>query len=271
MKGRWLVVLVGLPLLLVVLLLCPPWATALLTCAIAAIAAYELLHVTDQKTELSVYVFTVISAIAHIFCIFFEQNGILGIIRWMLVTVLFFLAVLHYGKTTAIPFKQIATAIFGGIVFPTMYAYLPLLRSNDLYGRIYVLFPFAVAFIGDSFSMFGGKLFGKTKFSPFVSPNKTWAGAIAGAIGGALGLMLFGWIGALACHYNANYLLLALIGIVANLFGQLGDLSMSLIKRENGIKDFSHLFLGHGGMLDRFDSTMFILPILYYFINGGLL
>ena len=55
----------------------------------------------------------------------------------------------------------------------------------------------------------------------------------------------------------------ALVGVVANVFGQLGDLSMSLIKREAGIKDYSHIFLTHGGMLDRFDSTMFLSPVVY--------
>ena len=56
---------------------------------------------------------------------------------------------------------------------------------------------------------------------------------------------------------------LIVTGIVANLFGQLGDLSMSLIKREAGIKDYSHIFLTHGGVLDRFDSTLFIAPVVY--------
>ena len=56
---------------------------------------------------------------------------------------------------------------------------------------------------------------------------------------------------------------LAVIGIAANLFGQLGDLSMSLIKREAGIKDYSHIFLTHGGVLDRFDSTLFLSPVVY--------
>ena len=66
-------------------------------------------------------------------------------------------------------------------------------------------------------------------------------------------------------------LVLLLVGVVANLFGQLGDLSMSLIKREAGIKDYSHLFLTHGGMLDRFDSTMFIAPVVFFFVWSGLL
>ena len=65
--------------------------------------------------------------------------------------------------------------------------------------------------------------------------------------------------------------MLVLVGVVANVFGQLGDLSMSLIQREAGIKDYSHLFLTHGGMLDRFDSTMFIAPVVYFFVAGGIL
>ena len=68
-----------------------------------------------------------------------------------------------------------------------------------------------------------------------------------------------------------DYLMLVLVGVVANIFGQLGDLSMSLVKREAGIKDYSHLFLTHGGMLDRFDSTLFIAPVVWAAVCGGLL
>ena len=74
------------------------------------------------------------------------------------------------------------------------------------------------------------------------------------------------WLG-----YAPDYARLALVGAVANVFGQLGDLSMSLIKREAGIKDYSHLFLTHGGMLDRFDSTLFIAPVVWAAACGGLL
>ena len=70
------------------------------------------------------------------------------------------------------------------------------------------------------------------------------------------------WIAQKWLGYAPDYARLALVGAVANVFGQLGDLSMSLIKREAGIKDYSHLFLTHGGMLDRFDSTMFIAPVV---------
>jgi phosphatidate cytidylyltransferase len=65
--------------------------------------------------------------------------------------------------------------------------------------------------------------------------------------------------------------MLALVGAVSNLFGQLGDLSTSLIKREHGVKDYSRLSLTHGGVLDRFDSTLFIAPVVYIFVNCGVI
>ena len=88
-------------------------------------------------------------------------------------------------------------------------------------------------------------------------------------LGGALGLVLWGAVAHAWLGYAPNYLQLAQYGALANVVGQLGDLSLSLIKREAGVKDFSHLFLTHGGMLDRFDSTLFIAPWLYLFVCAG--
>ena len=97
-------------------------------------------------------------------------------------------------------------------------------------------------------------------------------GLVTGAvIGSALGMLLLGFIGQRWLGYAPDYLELVKVGAGANLFGQLGDLSMSLIKREAGIKDYSHLFLTHGGMLDRFDSTLFIAPVVWAAVCGGLL
>ena len=235
MLQRWLVVLIGLPLLLAALLLCPDWATVIVVCGIAAAAAYELLHTAGKKVPKCVYAATILAAVALEWVIydehtwqFYEGYQSMGMIRILcvplvLVTFLFFIAVKSYGKPDAMPFADVATAIVGGIVFPLMYSSIFLLRMDPEYGRMYVLLPFCVAFIGDSLSMYGGMLFGKRKMAPSV-----------------------------------------------NAIGQLGDLSMSLIKREVGIKDYSHIFLTHGGMLDRFDSTLFIAPWLYLFVCAGL-
>ena len=282
MLQRWLVVLIGLPLLLAALLLCPDWATVIVVCGIAAAATYELLHTAGKKVPKCVYAATILAAVAlewviydeHIWQ-FYEGYQSMGMIRILcvplvLVTFLFFIAVKSYGRPDAMPFADVATAIVGGIVFPLMYSSIFLLRMDPEYGRMYVLLPFCVAFIGDSLSMYGGMLFGKRKMAPSVSPHKTWAGAIAGLLGGALGLVLWGVVAHAWLGYEPDYLSLALAGLATNAIGQLGDLSMSLIKREVGVKDYSHIFLTHGGMLDRFDSTLFIAPWLYLFVCAGL-
>ena len=282
MLQRWLVVIIGLPLLLAALLLCPDWVTVIVVCGIAAAAAYELLHTAGKKVPKCVYAFTILTAVALEWVIydahtwqFYDGYQSVDMIRILcvplvLLTVLFFIAVKSYGTPNAMPFADVAAAMMGGAAFPMMYSTIFLLRMDPQYGRMYVLLPFCVAFIGDSLSMYGGMLFGKRKMAPHVSPHKTWAGAIAGLLGGALGLVLWGVVAHAWLGYEPDYLSLALAGLAANAIGQLGDLSMSLIKREAGVKDYSHIFLTHGGMLDRFDSTLFIAPWLYLFVCAGL-
>ncbi len=288
MLQRWLVAIVGLPLLLAVLLVCPAWATMLLVCAIAGVAAYELLHVAGKNASRAVYAWTILAAVLQVMLVYKERwwyyvDGViptgssfhapydtLWTIPWLLTVVLFFFAIITYGKPNAVPFSTVAAGIVGGAVFPMMYSCLVLLRMHEEFGRVYVLAPFVIAFLGDSFSMYFGMWWGKKKLTP-VSPNKTWAGFWGGPVGSALGMLLLGFIGSRWLGYPANYPLLALVGVVGNLLGQLGDLSTSLIKREAGIKDYSHLFLTHGGMLDRFDSTMFIAPVVYLFVSIGMI
>ena len=277
MKQRWLVVAIGLPLLLLVLLACPQWATALLVCAISGVAAYELLHVAGKNVPKGVYALTVAAAAAYEVLAYYSEWTFFGtiqtvtVLRWAFLMLLFFTAVHRFGREEPFAFSTLCTAAVGGIVFPAMYSCIFLLRMDENYGKLYVLAPFCVAFVGDALSMYFGMWFGKRKMAPHVSPHKTWAGAIGGPIGSALALVLLGVVGKAWLGYAPNYLMLILVGVVANIFGQLGDLSMSLVKREAGIKDYSHLFLTHGGMLDRFDSTLFIAPVVWAAVCGGLL
>lgn len=277
MKQRWLVVAIGLPLLLLVLLACPAWATMLLVCAIAGIAAYELLHTAGKNVPTSIYLLTVTVAAAYEVLLYYSEWTFFGtiqtvtVLRWAFLMLLFFTAVHRFGGERPFAFSTLCAAVVGGMVFPAMYSCIFLLRSYADFGRVYVLAPFFIAFAGDALSMYFGMWFGKRKMAPHVSPHKTWAGGIGGPIGSALAMLLLGLIAQKWLGYAPDYARLALVGAVANVFGQLGDLSMSLIKREAGIKDYSHLFLTHGGMLDRFDSTMFIAPVVYFFVAGGIL
>ena len=269
MKQRLLVAAIGVPLLILVLVFLPPLATGILVAAIAGAAAYELLH-TACKRPNELYGLTILYAALTALMVFSITAVKSLAIDWpqimypaaafLYLMGLFFFAVRTHGTEHAIPFTDVAVCLVAAFLFPAMYGCIALLRSI---GPAFVLMPFVVAFIGDSFSMLGGMAFGHKKFAPNVSPNKTWAGFIAGPIGSALGMVLLCLVYKWVWSMELPIWYFALVGIVANFFGQLGDLSTSLIKREAGIKDYSHIFLTHGGVLDRFDSILFIAPVVY--------
>jgi len=146
-----------------------------------------------------------------------------------------------------------------------MALFYPLIRiTPDPLGGLMALLAFLIAYLGDTFAYFIGVLFGKHKLAPEVSPKKTWEGAIAG---------LFGSIGGAALLFYAGGALTGLelpplwhfipLGLVGGIAGQLGDLSASMVKRFCGVKDFGTLFPGHGGMLDRLDSVLFVAYVVF--------
>lgn len=128
-------------------------------------------------------------------------------------------------------------------------------------GAALVFFPLVTTWICDTAAMFGGKAIGGPKLAPTISPGKTRAGGLAGLVGGGM----IGGLFALAIFPSVDIRLgpLPAVGMAVLLatVGQLGDLVESLLKREAGVKDSSALIPGHGGVLDRFDSLYFVLPI----------
>lgn len=122
--------------------------------------------------------------------------------------------------------------------------------------------------VGDIFAMqVGGRVKGP-KLCPAVSPNKTISGAIGGLCGSLLAAIIVGIMASALCHSSAKLLLppwyaYLILGLIGGVVSQLGDLCFSLIKRHSGIKDYSHLFPGHGGMLDRLDSILFMAMVVF--------
>ena len=136
-----------------------------------------------------------------------------------------------------------------------IYAFAPFLMLTilgfDSEGELYIIFVLMTAFITDICAMQAGKYFGKHKLTK-ISPNKTIEGSIGGIVGAMIVCGIFG------LFIGAPFLFMTLIGAVCSIFAQLGDLFASAIKRYCGIKDFSNLIPGHGGILDRFDSVIFV-------------
>ena len=131
-----------------------------------------------------------------------------------------------------------------------------------LYNTSIKLFPliFIGAWVTDTFAYFTGFFFGKHKLIPSVSPKKTVEGAIGGSLATTIVYGVYAW---LMTNDVKTTVILTLVGLVASIVSQMGDLSASLIKRHWGIKDYGSLFPGHGGVLDRFDSILAVSAFLY--------
>jgi len=124
-----------------------------------------------------------------------------------------------------------------------------------------VFFPLAITWICDTAAMYGGKLIGGPKLSPVVSPGKTRSGAISGLVGGILAAVIYNRVALEPSGFSIGDLAAAAVGAVLSVVAQVGDLAESLFKREVGVKDSSGLIPGHGGVLDRFDSLYFVVPV----------
>ena len=155
--------------------------------------------------------------------------------------------------TTKDAFYLLGIVLLLGIVFNIFI----IIRNRGLYLFFYLIL---IPIITDTFAMLGGKYFGKHKLCPKLSPKKTWEGSIAGLIFGTIVGVLFYIF--LVGDFNIRTIFMTMILSCA---GQIGDLVMSKIKRENDIKDFSNIMPGHGGILDRLDSTMFVF-LTYMFL-----
>ena len=155
---------------------------------------------------------------------------------------------------------------FFGICYVVMFLmFAPIIRENLPNGKLLIWFVFFIAWGTDIFAYFIGKHFGKHKLTQ-ISPNKSIEGCIAGIIGALIMLIIYTAICNNVFSMEINYLYVAFITILLSILSQVGDLAASSIKRYCDIKDFSDLIPGHGGMLDRIDSVLFILPFAYFLL-----
>ena len=137
------------------------------------------------------------------------------------------------------------------------------------HGLFLLLFAMFCAWMSDVFAYFGGRFFGKHKLAPKISPKKTIEGVISGALGCIVAnVILYAVFDNLVfAEPHNNYLAIVLMSVPLSLIGVCGDLTFSALKRNYEIKDFSNLVPGHGGVMDRFDSEVFVLVALYAIIN----
>lgn len=163
--------------------------------------------------------------------------------------------------------EEVAVAFMMSISIPLSLSSLLFIREQYKdFGYVavfYTLLALGAAWLADSGAYFAGRLFGKHKLAPTVSPKKTVEGSVGGVLMNIICFMLLGLLySAVFRDYPVNYLNLALLGLFSAPVGMMGDLVFSVIKRQNSVKDFGTIMPGHGGVLDRFDSVILTAPFI---------
>lgn len=241
--------------------------TIIINIAVAAlieIALFELFRAEDCLK------FKVTQAVCYIFALSVPFSNYLlklsdNIMYYISATFLLvmFLSFLGYYKT--MKFEKLSIMIFAAaFVSVSMSTLLYLNRTGGRNGLFYVVLTLCGAWLADSGAYFAGTFFGKHKLCPNISPKKTVEGLAGGVItNGIIFVILgFGYSRIASAVTDVNYILLFVLGMICALMGLLGDLSASLIKRQTGIKDYGNIMPGHGGVMDRFDSVLFVAPFM---------
>jgi len=171
------------------------------------------------------------------------------------------------------PLAAAALTLLGPVYCGLLPSALLLIRfaggpDRSLAGAGLVFFPLAVTWLCDSFAMWGGKAIGGPKLWPEISPGKTRSGSVAGLVGGVATALAYVPLVLTPLGHPIPLLEAAVMGLVISVVAQLGDLVESLFKREAGVKDSGALIPGHGGVIDRFDSLYFVLPVTTLLFRG---
>lgn len=265
---RVLTALILAPLVLALVFVGPMWLITLVVAVVAMLAAWEFLALTEHRGAKPPRA-AVLVAIAVLFA---------GNSQWPDETFALFgllCIVLLVYCTFASPVERAladaTVSVFALFYLGVTLLPLPLLRGAGN-GPSLLAFLFLTVWAGDTVAMYAGRMFGKRKMAPKLSPNKTWAGAI-GSVAGAVAVagILLG-LSAYLAQWNSVKLSFAdapvwywlVLALVVNVAAQIGDLAESALKRSAGVKDSGTLLPGHGGILDRIDALLLAAPVLWY-------
>lgn len=186
--------------------------------------------------------------------LYLAYNGLYGSFLWVWFVLQLIYLLTRATFTTYRPLSQMwhMAAVF---YIVGLFSFLWIVHAD--YGFGWALFGIGVTWATDTGAYFVGLALGKTKLAPAISPHKTWEGALGGVAAAGLTALAF------AVYLGRQPVVLLLLGVCLSIAGQTGDLVESAMKRERAVKDSGNILPGHGGILDRFDSMLFVLPLLY--------
>lgn len=252
-----------------------PAALAFLSC----LATYEIEKCVQLKNKAIMGVSLVFSALVPVYYVYAPALAARGVILPVTAIVviytlaLFILMLTNYKNTK---FEDVAAVLVASIFVPWGFSSLAMLCMIDKlfpadfdghHGVFYILFALFCALISDTCAYFTGKFFGKHKLTE-ISPKKTVEGAVGGVVGAVVSCVILFAIfdNCFFTVHTITYLEVILMSLVLAVVGICGDLTASVVKRNFGVKDFGNLFPGHGGVMDRCDSILFVSAALYALI-----
>lgn len=258
MKLRILAAVFLVPVLFYAVFGAPEIVLTLFIAVFCAIASYELLAVTGLVKNLRLVAYTSVIAFAVPLWCHFGMGSVWAKVGVLALFIALFAEILvSHG---VIRFDCVSVCVASGLLMPYLLSALVRIM-NMSNGRIYVFIPFVTAFLSDSGAYFIGKKWGRHKFVPNISANKSTEGVLGGLITGVAGILIYCAVLQLGYDYKVNYLYALIYGVLSAFAAVFGDLCFSVIKRQTGIKDYGNLIPGHGGILDRFDSMMVVAPL----------
>ena len=271
MKERVLFGVVGAVAVLLALYVFPSIVLELAVAVLGVFATWEVLGTTKlvhNRLELLLCLLVSLGlGVGHLSLLPLEVTAVAQGLVFVLLAGSFAIELKFHERMNA---AQVAWGFFGALLVPYLLLslvrifqmdFLPPIGDTDLrIGQFIVLLPLLAAWGADTCALFAGMAFGKHKLAPVVSPKKTVEGAVGGVVGGALLVLLAALLLNIFLDLDMPIWTAVLLGGAGAVLGEIGDLSFSVIKRQTGIKDYGHIFPGHGGVLDRFDSVLFVAP-----------
>ncbi len=262
---RILVNLLGIPGILLILWLGGPYF-ALFVAVVMTLSLNEFYSINRSRDIHPLYAFGWIAVLLSTGYYYFAPDLTNTQLMGALMAIILSVLVVEIFRRVPNSTYNIAITVLGILYIPVLLGALIGLRQYDMaHNSRFTLALIVAIWTCDSAAMFFGKLWGKRKALEAVSPHKTVVGTVAGLITALLIFLLFqqfNWIGT-----RITYTDVIALGIVAGIFGQLGDFAESKFKRDLGLKDTSNFLRGHGGVLDRFDSLIFASPLAYLYLT----
>jgi len=246
----------------VVLIIGPYWSWLLLVGLLAALGLWEYQNMVFQKGLpawwQAFYILT--GLFLPVGASIAGPDGLHGALFFGFFVVFF--ATLVTAPQDVNGLSRLARFAMGWLYIPYLLSYVLLIERTSA-GNRWVFFALLVTIANDAGAFYCGKYFGHYKLYERVSPKKT----IEGSVGGLIGGMLLGTLFGLLFLGTVSAVWLVFLSLLLAVTGQIGDLIESLVKRMNGVKDSSNMLPGHGGILDRLDSLLFVFPVIWFFVN----